>query len=150
MKKICLIGILVSIFSVTFSQNIAGKYKGTLKIKYHEKVKPEVKPQSVVYLVDECGTYTIVVLDMSFGNIKIRNFTLDSIEVLPSKVKDTQTLIRYKIKDMLIPRGEGGVFIPAQAMLKSGKTTGNKLELELWINTGLGLSLIVNYSGNKY
>ena len=147
MKKICLIGVFVSIFSITFSQNIAGKYKGTLTVKYHENVQPEVKPQSIVRLEKTGGTYTVVVSDMSFGNIKIKNFMLDSIET--QKVKNTTTLIRYKIKDMLIPQDDDGTFIPAQAMLKSAKVLDNKFEMELWINTGLGLSLVVRFSGNK-
>ena len=150
MRKICLIWLLTAVVSAAFSQNIAGRYKGALKIKYHAAAKPEVKPQAVVRVEKAGDTYTAVVSDMSFGHVKIRNFTLDSIETQAPKVKNTTELVRYKIKEMLIPQGEEDTFVPAQAMLKSGRVTGNRLEMELWINTGLGLSLVVNFNGNKY
>ena len=150
MKKICLIGIFVSIFFGTFAQDITGRYRGTLTIRYHENARPEVKPQSIVRVEKESDTtFVIIVSDMSFGNIKIQNFTMDTIETLPSKEKNTTTFIRYKIKDMRIPRGSDGTFFPVQAMLKSGTVVGNTLELEIWANTGLGLSLIVRFKGNK-
>ena len=149
MKKTCLIWFFCSIFFAAFSQNIAGKYSGTQTVKYHESVKPVVKPQAVVRLEKAGELYTVIVSDMSFGNIKIKNFTLDSIETQEPKVKNTTEFIRYKIKDTLIPQSEENVFIPAQTMLKSGKVVGNKLELELWVNTGLGLSLVVKFNGNK-
>lgn len=135
-------------FSAAYSQNVAGKYKGTLTIKYHEKAKPEVKPNSIVTLEKSGDMYVMKIDDMSFGYVKIKKFVLDSIETLPPKVKGSTVLERYKIADMLIPRDDG-YSIPAQAMFKEGKVLGNNLTMELLINTGLGLSLRIKFNGNK-
>jgi hypothetical protein len=148
MKKTILILVLMSMFSTAFSQDVAGKYKGTLTIKYHEQAKPEVKPNSIVSLEKAGDMYVVKIGDMSFGYVKIKDFMLDSLETLPSTVKGTTVLERYKIADMLIPRDDG-TFIPAQTMLKSCKIAGNQLILEIWTNTGLGLSLKTKFNGIK-